>query len=261
MNSCRSPSLSTITMLGAALLPGSADAADIKVMSANVFTHVIEEVAKDFTSATGHNITIDYYTVGQVRDRLQRGEVADVVILTRLPMDGLLAQGRIAAGSIVDIARSGVGMAVRKGAAKPNIATVDTFKRTLLAAETIAYPDPARGGASGILLVKVFERLGITEAMRPKTRHAPPGKFAPDLVVKGEAELAMTQPMEFYAEPGVDFVGWLPEELQSRADFQFSASVHSAAKDARAARAFVQHLAAPAAAAIFRAKGMQAGRQ
>jgi molybdate transport system substrate-binding protein len=243
-----------------AVFTGSADASDIKIMSANVFTHVIEEVAKDFTSATGHKVTIDYYTIGEVRDRVQKGEVTDVVILTRLPTDGLLAQGRIAAGSILDIARSGVGMAVRKGAVKPEIVTVDAFKRTLLAAGTIAYPDPARGGASGILLVKIFERLGITEAMKPKTRHAPPGKFAAYLVARGEAELAMTQPMEFYAEPGVDFVGWLPEELQSQADFQFSASVHAAAKDAQAAKAFVQHLAGPTAAAIFRAKGMQAGQ-
>jgi len=249
-----------VLILAIAAFTDSVDASDIKVMSANVFTHVIEEIAKDFTSATGHKVTIDYYTVGQVSDRIQKGEVTDVVILTRPPMDGLLAQGRIAAGSILDIARSGVGMAVRKGAAKPDIATVDAFKRTLLAAGTIAYPDPARGGASGILLVRVFERLGITEAMKPKTRHAPPGKFAPYLVVSGEAELAMTQPMEFYAEPGVDFVGWLPEELQSRADFQFSASVHAAANDARAANAFVHHLAGPAAAAIFRAKGMQAGQ-
>jgi molybdate transport system substrate-binding protein len=246
--------------LAIAAFTGSADASDIKVMSANVFTHVIEEIAKDFTSATGHKVTIDYYTIGQVRDRIQKGEVTDVVILTRLPMDSLLAHGRIAADSILDIARSGVGMAVRKGAAQPDIATVDAFKRTLLAAGTIAYPDPARGGASGILLVKVFERLGITEAMKPKTRHAPPGKFAPYLVVSGEADLAMTQPMEFYAEPGVDFVGWLPDELQSWADFQFSASVHAAANDGRAANAFVRHLAGPAAAAIFRAKGMQVGQ-
>ena len=100
-------------------------------------------------------------------------------------MDALLAQGRIAADSILDIARSGVGMAVRKGAEKPDIATIDAFKRTLLAAGTIAYPDPARGGASGILLVRIFERLDITEAMKPQTRHAPPGKFAPYLVAPG----------------------------------------------------------------------------
>ena len=245
--------------LGAALT-GSAAANDIKVMSANVFTHVIEEVAKDFTSTTGQRVTIDYDTIGRVRDRIQKGEVADVVILARPAMDALLAQGRIAADSILDIARSGVGMAVRKGAEKPDIATIDAFKRTLLAAGTIAYPDPARGGASGILLVRIFERLDITEAMKPKTRHAPPGKFAPYLVVQGEADLAITQPMEFFSELGVDFVGWLPEELQSRADFQFSASVHAAARDVRSARAFVQHLAEPAAAAIFRARGMQAGR-
>ena len=106
--------------LGAALT-GSAAANDIKVMSANVFTHVIEEVAKDFTSTTGHKVTIDYDTIGRVRDRIQKGEVADVVILARPAMDALLAQGRIAADSILDIARSGVGMAVRKGAEKPEL--------------------------------------------------------------------------------------------------------------------------------------------
>jgi molybdate transport system substrate-binding protein len=122
-----------------------------------VFTHVIEEIAKDFTATTGHTDITDYYTVAQVKDRIEKGEVTGVVILTRAPMDGILAQGRIAVGNILDIVRSGVGMAVRRGAAKPDISTVDAFKRTLLAARTIGYPDPARGGASGLAMTQPME--------------------------------------------------------------------------------------------------------
>ena len=104
-------------------------------------------------------------------------------------------------------------MAVRSGGTKPDISTVDSFKRTLLAAKSIAHPDPARGGASGILLMKVFDRLGIVEEMKRKTKFPPPGQFTPALIVSGEAELGMTQPMEFLAESGVLFVGWFPAEL------------------------------------------------
>jgi len=234
-------------------------AAEIKVVSANVFTGVIDEIAKDFTRTSGHKVIIDYYTVGQVRARIQADEIADVTILTRPVMEELLQQRKVASSSIMNIARSGVGMAVRVGAPKPDISTVDAFKRTLLVAKSIGHPDPARGGASGIHLMRVFERLGILEEMKRKTKFPPPGHFTPALIVSGEVEIGMTQPMEFYAEPSVQFVGWLPAELQSPADFSFSAAAPASAKEVQAGQAFIRFLAGPAAAAVFKAKGMEPG--
>jgi molybdate transport system substrate-binding protein len=125
----------------------------------------------------------------------------------------LLVQGRLA-GRIVDLARSTVGVAVRTGAAKPDISTVDAFKRSLSAAKSISYPDPARSGATGILVAQIFERLGLTAAMKPKTNFPPPGQFGAEVVARGDAELAISQPMEVLTQPGSELVGLLPAELQ-----------------------------------------------
>jgi molybdate transport system substrate-binding protein len=192
----------------------------------------------------------------QVKTRIQSGEFADVTILNRPQIESLLQQKKVAANSIVDFARSGVGMAVRTGAPKPDISTVEAFKHTLLAAKSISYPDPARGGLSGTHLMRVFERLGITEDMKRKTKFPPPGVFPAALIASGEVEIGMTQPMEFYAEPRVQFVGWLPAELQNPAEFSFAAAIPTTAKEFQAAEAFIRFLVGPSASAVFRAKGM-----
>jgi len=141
-------------------------AAEIKVVSANVFTGVLDRIALEFTRTSGHKVSIDYYTVTQVKTRIQSGEFADVTILSRPQIESLLEQKKVAANSAVDFARSGVGMAVRTGTPKPRIDTVEALKHTLLAAKSISHPDPARGGLSGTHLKRVFERLGITTAVQ-----------------------------------------------------------------------------------------------
>src|SRR4051794_19158408 len=134
-------------------------AAEIKVISADVFTGVIDEIAEEFTGISGHKIRIDYHTAYQVNTRIQSGEFADVIILNRPQLEDLVRRKKVAAESIVAFARSGVGMAVRAGVPKPDISTVEAFKRALLAAKSIGYPDPARGGLSGTHLMRVFDRL------------------------------------------------------------------------------------------------------
>jgi molybdate transport system substrate-binding protein len=243
-----------------AMLPAAAvKAADIKVVSANVFTDVIDEVAREFERTTGHKVAADYYTVGAVKTRIQEGEFADIAILTAPLMGELLSQRKIAAGSNVQIARSAVGLCLRVGAPMPDISSVDAFKRALLAAKSISYPNPARGGASGILMTRVLERLGIAEEMKPKTKFPPAGVFVPKLVASGEAEIGITQPMEFFAVPEVQFAGLLPAELQSPADFAFVAGIAANAKEPQAAGAFIQFLLGPSAASVFKAKGMEPG--
>jgi len=239
------------------LQAGRIAAADIKVVSADVFTGVLDGIAEEFTRASGHKVSIDYHTVMQVKRRIQAGEFADVTILNRPQIEDLLLQKKVAANSAVDFARSGVGMAVRAGAPKPAIGTVEALRDTLLAAKSISYPNPARGGLSGNHLQRVFERLGITEEMRRKTKFPPPGQFTPALIANGEVELGMTQPMEFYAEPRVQFAGWLPAELQNPAEFSFAAAIPAVSKETQAAAAFIRFLAGPSASAVFRAKGME----
>jgi len=233
-----------------------AHAAEIKVLSANVFTGVLDELAADFERTTGHKVTIVYGTAGAIRNRVQAGEFGDMAILTRPMMDEVLRQGRVTPGSTVDLARSAVGVAVRKGAPKPDISSVDAFKRSLVAAKSISYPDPARGGATGVLFTRVLERLGMTDEMKSKTRIPPVGQFAVDVVARGEAEIAISQPMEVLGQPGVELVGLLPSQLQDPPNFIFSAGLLVVAKEPQPAKALIQFLSGPAAASVLRAKGM-----
>lgn len=236
-----------------------ANAAEIKVLSANVFTGVMDELAGAFERAAGHKVVIVYGTAGAIRNRVQAGEFADVTILPRPMMDGLGQQARAVPGSIVDLAHSAVGVAVRAGKPKPGIGSVDAFKRSLLAAKSISYPDPARGGAMGVLVTRVLERLGLTEVMKARTRFPPGDQFAVELVVRGEAEIAIAQPMAVLAQPGVGLVGLLPPELQDPPNFTFSAGVLAAAKESQTAQALIQFLTSPAAASVLKAKGMEPG--
>jgi molybdate transport system substrate-binding protein len=237
----------------------SARAVEVKVLSANVFTSVLDNVASDFQQSSGHTVTIVYATAGVVRSRVQSGEFQDAIILPRPMMEELAQQGMVVRGSIINVAHSAVGVAVRNGTPKPDIGSVEAFKRSLLAAQTISYANPARGGATGVLVTQVFKRLGITEEMAQRTRLPPGDQFAVEVVARGEAELALAQPMEVLGQPGGELVGLLPAELQAPANFTFSAAVSPSAKNAEAAHAFVQYLSEPAAAAVFRAKGMTPG--
>jgi molybdate transport system substrate-binding protein len=190
--------------------------------------------------------------VGQLRDKILAGEAADVVVMSDTAIDQLIGQGRLAAGSRVDIARTGIGVAVREGAAKPDISTPEAFKQALLAARSIAYVDPASGGTSGIYFATVLQRLGITDAVKDKTILRP-GGFVAELVARGEAELAVHQISEIIPVKGAVLVGPLPRELQK-------VTVYSAAVPARVtaepARAFIELLARPAFKAKLAAAGL-----
>ena len=238
---------------------GVANAAEIKVLSANVFTGVLDDLAHDFERTTGHKVTIVYGTAGAIRNRVQGGEFGDITILTRPMLDEVVRQGRVAPGSTVDLARSAVGVAVRKGAPRPDISSVDAFKRSLLAAKSVSYPDPARGGATGVLFTRLIERLGLEDEIKSKTRIPPPGQFAVVLVARGEAEIAISQPMEVLGQPGVELVGLLPSQLQDPPNFIFSAGLLVVAKEPEPARALIQFLCGPAAASVLKAKGMNPG--
>jgi molybdate transport system substrate-binding protein len=234
-------------------------AAELKVLSANVFTGVLDNVFSDFERSFGHKAQFEYVTAGKVRDRVQAGESGDVAIATRAILDDLEKSGKMAGGTSVNLARSEVALVVRKGAAKPIVSSIDSLKHSLLAAGSISYPDPARGGATGILFSAIVDRLGITADIKAKTKFPQPGHFAVELVANGEAEAAIAQPMEALLQPGVEIAGLLPAELQSPKDFTFAVGVMTMSKEPDAARMLIKYLASPSVQSVLKSKGMEPG--
>ena len=237
--------------------PAAAETSEIKVLSAVVMKSALDELARDFERATGHRVTLAYGPAGAVKDRIEGGEVFDLTILPRPIIGRLQAQGKIAPDSTAVLARSEVSVCVRAGAPKPDIGSVDSFKRSLLAANSVAYSDPAKGGASGIHFARVLDRLGIAEQMKPKSKLT--GPDSAEFVARGEAELCINQAMEIKRTVGVDLVGPLPAGLQNTTDFVFTAGIASNAPQPGAAKAFISFLRAPHAARVIEAKGMKPG--
>jgi molybdate transport system substrate-binding protein len=232
-----------------------ADAAEVTLLSAEVMKPALAELGAEFERMTGHKLTISYDSAGAVRNRVQGGEIVDVAIIQKPAVEALSERGKIARGSIVTLARSGVAVAVRKGAPKPDISSVDALKRSLLAAKSVAYPDPTRGAASGVLFRGVIERLGIAQEVNAKAKFMK--TTLPDFAAQDEAEIAITQPMEILAEPSYDLVGWLPEELQDREGFTWAAGAPTSSTSAETGRALIQFLSSPTAAAIIKKRGME----
>src|SRR6187200_3110837 len=181
------------TLLVAALLAGlsattmghTAYAAEIKVLSAGAMRGVVDALLPEFEKTTGHKVTVDNATAGVLAKRIEDGEAFDVAIITAVVVDGLLAKGKLAAGSRVDLAKVGMGVAVKAGAPLPDIKTVDAFKRTLLEAKSVAYINPKAGGTTGVFFEQLIEKLGIAGEVRAKAK-LKDGGYVADLVASGE---------------------------------------------------------------------------
>ena len=247
----------TIALAAAAAMVISAQAcaADVSLLSAAVMKPALGELAGEFERVSGHKLTIRYESAGAVRNRVQAGESADVAIIQKPVVQALVQQGKIRSGSVATLARSGIGVAVPKGAAKPDISSVEAVKQTLLAAKSISYPDPAMGHASGIHFRSVIQRLGIAAEVDAKAR-LQKGTFA-ESPAEDHADIGITQPMEILATPGFELVGWLPPELQDYDRFTWAAGVTANARAPDAAEALIQFLSSPAAGAVIRKKGME----
>lgn len=243
-------------LAGVLMLSGSVFAAEIHVMSSGGFAAAYRALAPEFERSTSHTLVTAWgpsmgATPEAVPARLQRGEPADVVIGVGGALDKLIQQGRIVAGSRVDLAQSGIGVAVRAGAAKPDIGTEAAFKRTLLAAQSVAYSD----SASGVYLSTVlFQRLGIADQMKGKSRMIP-GEPVGAVVARGEAEIGFQQISELLPIAGIQYVGALPPEVQLMT--VFSAGIATAATQPEAGRALIRFLASPAAARAIAKTGME----
>jgi molybdate transport system substrate-binding protein len=214
-----------------------------------------EELFRDFEKTSGHQLAVIWGTAPMLVKRIEGGETADVLILSRAGIDQLRKQGKIAPGSDVALAGSGVAIAVKAGAPKPDISTPEALKRTLLAVKSIAYSEPSAGGASGVYFAKLLERMGIAEAMKPKTKYPPAGGFSAALLMTGEAELAVQQKPELLHVAGAEIVGFLPGDLNMVTEF--AVGITPGCKNADAGKALIAFLRTPDAKAAFKEKGLE----
>jgi molybdate transport system substrate-binding protein len=239
----------------------TATSAEIKVLCAGAMKPALDDLVQSFERTTNHTVTINYTTAGVLSNRIEGGECADITILPKPVFEALVARGKIATGSSTVFAQSTIGVSVRAATPKPDISSVEAFKRSLLAATSIVYADPAVGAASGIHFASVLERLGIADVMKPKTRlvtSTEPGEVA-KVVANGGAELAISQTIDLIRVSSADYVGPLPQELQNTSGFVFLVGLLAGAKEAETARAFIQHLQSPDAARVITSKGLTPG--
>ena len=233
-------------------------AAEIKVLSAGGIRPPLEELIPQFERASGHKVSVRYAGGPAVKREIEDGAAFDVAVSTTNTIDELLKTGKLVAASRSDVARAGVGVAVRAGTPKPDIASSEAFKRSLLNAKSVAY---AKDGTAGMHFHGVLQRLGISKEMEPKLKHtlaADPANGVVPLLRRGEAEIGVASTATLFG-PGIDFVGPLPGELQ--AYIQYAAAVGAAAKEPQAGAALIKFITAPAAAAAYKAKGMEPAPQ
>jgi molybdate transport system substrate-binding protein len=233
-----------------------AAAPPIIVLTSVALTSALNELAPQFEHISGDKVSIGYSLIADIRKRVLNGETADVIMLSQPVMDELQQHGKIIPGSIINVAGTEVAVAVRAGAPKPDISTVAAFKRALLAANSVVYADPARGGASGVYFAHVLDRLGIAEQMKPKTVLVP-GAQAAEFVAEGKVELGIGQTSEIMPVAGAQLVGPFPAELASTT--VFAAGIGVGSKETNAANALIKFLTGPVAASVFRKKGFQPG--
>jgi molybdate transport system substrate-binding protein len=239
--------------LASLLLPGIAHAAEIKLLASGAVKEAYLELLPQFEQASGHKVAAEWSSTPDIRKRIAGGEAADLVILADNATQGLIQQGKVAAGARISFAKSGIGVAVRAGAPKPDIGSADALKRSLLEAKSVGYS----AGASGIYLVGLFDKLGIADQVKAKTAHVKPGEPVGEVVARDEAEIGFQQVSELIHVKGIDYLGPLPAELQHIT--VFSGGVPSAAKQADAATALVHFLTAPAAAPTLKKHGLEPG--
>ena len=236
--------------------PSNAQAAEIRVVTSGGFSAAYDQLVPLYEQATGHKVvTSRGASIGNAPDsipsRMARGEQFDVVILADSALDDLIGKGKVQQGSRVDLARSMIGMSVRKGTPKPDISTVQALKQTLLDAKTIAYSASASGT---YLSNELFPRLGVAEQMKGKATKIYSERVGA-VVLRGDAEIGFQQVSELLPFKELEFVGPLPDEVQQRV--VFSAGVAVGSQDPEAARHLIKFLAAPAAASIVRSTGME----
>ena len=220
-------------------------AAEIKVLSTNALKTVLQDLGPKFEQSSEHKLAITWGTAAQLKVQIEKGAAFDVAVITDAGAEDLIKQGKLA--SRTPLARSGIAVAIKRGAPKPELRSADDFKKMLLSAKSIAWVEQ---GASGIYLKGVFERLGIAEQIKGKLI---PVKAAGEAVANGEAEIGFTQVSEILPYAGAEVGGMLPPDIQSFTSF----SIGVRSKDSGPAEALVKFVTTPAAAAVIKVKGLE----
>ena len=240
-----------ISGLALTLLAAQTQAAEIKVLSSTAMKTALEELGPQFEKATGNKLAFSIGPAAVLKKQIDEGAAFDVAILTTPLNDNLAEAGKIDK-TRVPIARAGIGLAVHKGAPKPDISTTDAFKRALLNAKSVGL---SAAGASGVYLRTLFEKLGIADELKPRLKLLQGA--AGEAVANGDVEIGMTQISEIIPYANVELVGPLPSDIQSYT--HFSSAVSATSKEADAAKSFIKFLVTPAAQAVIKAKGMEPG--
>jgi molybdate transport system substrate-binding protein len=238
------------------LYTAGAQSNEITLIAPGGIRDAVEQLIPGFEAKSGHKVKATFGSGLGTRKQVASGEAFDVPII-QPPYPEVLASGNVVAGSATTLASVSVGIAVRKGAVKPDISTPAAVKSTLLAAKSISYPDPAGGAAAGVSFDQTLKKLGIAEQVESKLKRAQGGAGAMAMAAKGEVEIGVTFVSEM-GDPGVDIVGPFPKEMAPPTTLVGFVSSH--AKDPGAAKALLDYLSSPAAASVYKAHGMQPGR-
>jgi len=234
---------------------GSSGAAEVRLLSAAAMQSVFKKTAGEFERTTGHKLAISYGTIGAIAERVQGGETADLVIGSSLSMPALVKAGKIDGASLVTICTTGIGMVVPRGDPVPPLTSADDFVRAVTSAKVVVYADPVRGGAAGVHIGRVLQRLGVAGRLKSQITLAAGGDVTEVTLAQGSGALGMTQVSEIVGKPEATFVGPLPDGLQNYT--VFVAGVPVGTTPSPAARAFLDFLASPTAVAAIKANGMQ----
>ena len=237
-----------------AFFSSASHAQEVRVLSAAAMQSVFKEIRDEFQRTSGYRLVLHYGTIGAVNEWIMGGEEADLIISSSQSMPSLVYQGKIQAGSQTAICQTGVGVVVAEGI-ELSVNSVEDFKRALLAARTVVYADPARGGAAGIHVAKLVGKLGLTEQIKPKLRLAAGGDITEVTLSLGPGALGITQISEIADKRQAQLAGPLPEELQNHT--VFVAGVPADAPQSDGAAALLKFLRNPKAIAVIKAKGME----
>jgi len=226
-----------------------AQASEIKVMSSLAIKEAYLELVPRFEKESGHRVVTEWVGMVDIKKRVLAGEIVELVVGSAAAVDELIQARKLVPGRM-DLAKSGVAVAVRAGAARPDIGSGEALKRALVAAKSIGYSS----GPSGVYLLGLFKRMGIGEQMKPKITQTPPGTPVGPLIARGEVEIGFQQLSELLPTKGIDIIGPLPADIQVITTF--SAGMHVGAKKPEAAKALVRFLTSSAAAPVMRRKGL-----
>jgi molybdate transport system substrate-binding protein len=230
-----------------------AQAAEIRLIGSNAVKELVIDLVPAFEKASGHKVTTLWAGTEAIANRISGGEVVDVVLIAAPNIDKLIAEGKLVPGSRSDVAKSGIGVAVRTGQPQPDISSGEAVRSAVLAAKSVAYSS----GPSGFYLADLFSRMGIAEQIKDKVKQTPSGVQVGEVVARGEADLGFQQVSELLHLKGIHYLGPLPADIQYVTTF--SAALHRASPEPDAARALVRFLTAPEAGPIIRRTGMEPG--